>query len=241
MNYPAFREQQHSRDRAGRFAPHQGAPQEGSLADGPRRDYTIAAPGGTVIAEVEHHDAVPGDRTWAEIEDEIGSDAKGRLYRVSNGLTGAANLIMGAYSAAQLDCDSEPGARTLLLDPGDSGYAPVRARLVMPGDRYGLEDRLVSGEDGGEGRYGPMIEFYDTRYDHDGWSGRGQFITRFYTGTLEEAGWTKADSSLGPSGSWKLSAANMGAARLWAMEETERRTPAGSFYPPDADQIDPPF
>lgn len=236
-----FNEAQHARDRAGKFAARAGAAQAGRLDDD-NGDFTIAAENGTVIAQAEHHDvgeaAHREPRTWEEIEDQAGGHAKARLFSLSGGRVDVANRIRRAYAAAGVDQVTEPGTRTLLLDPGGSGYAPLRARLVLPGDRYGRDDCLVCGE-GPEA--GPLIEFYDTRYSRAGWPARGQFVDRYYTADLNEAGWTQAGINLG-GGSWKISAENTGAALLWAAEETDRRAPAdGRLLPPDAGELEPPF
>lgn len=215
MSYQTYSQGQ-PRDQRGRWSGFGHAPQDDSL------------------------DADTGDpRTWEEIEDQVGGLEKARLYAVSSGLASVANRVHRAYAAAEVDHESEPGTRTLLLDSGNSGYAPMRARLVMAGDRYGLDDCLVAGDNG---ETGPMLEFYDTRYpEMPGWSGRGQFVARFYTDTLDEGGWSGADASLG-GGAWRVSAENMGAARLWAMEEADRRSPSdGRLIPADADALDPPF
>ena len=54
-------------------------------------------------------------------------------------------------------------------------------RIVEHGDNYGLNDRLTH-----EGEY-PLVEFYDTRYEH---TDLGQFVARYSLGTLtrEEGG-----------------------------------------------------
>jgi hypothetical protein len=48
-------------------------------------------------------------------------------------------------------------------------------RIVKNGDKYGLDHKLTYDEDK------PMVEFYDARYPH---SEFGQFITRYYIGTI---------------------------------------------------------
>lgn len=60
-----------------------------------------------------------------------------------------------------------------------------RIRLVHPGDRYGLENRLVYDHaDAGEHGMGlPMVEFYDMSQPRSSWP-EGQFVERYYMTTL---------------------------------------------------------
>lgn len=51
-------------------------------------------------------------------------------------------------------------------------------RIVNKGDRYGRADCLTHDDDR------PMVEFYDHRYTHGDWADRGQFVSRYYVGTL---------------------------------------------------------
>jgi len=50
-------------------------------------------------------------------------------------------------------------------------------RIVNTGDTYGLNDCLVNNG-------AKLVEFYDKRYLHDSWMGRGQFVSRYYLSTL---------------------------------------------------------
>lgn len=180
--------------------------------------------------------------TWTDLERKVGEDAAARLYAVSGGNLDQANAIHHAYARARVDAETGgAGERTLVLAQDDARHAPFRARLVMPGDRFGRNDSLTHDDDAG---HGPMVEFYDTRYDQDGWSGRGQFVSRYYTSALDDPGMPAERGLVVDSGSpsWRVSAANLGAVRLWAMEETGRRTAAPEgFFPPGADQIEPAF
>lgn len=50
-------------------------------------------------------------------------------------------------------------------------------RIVEQGDKYGLKDRLThEGEE-------PLVEFYDTRYEH---TDLGQFVSRYFIDTLAD-------------------------------------------------------
>lgn len=53
-------------------------------------------------------------------------------------------------------------------------------RIVRKGDKYGLDNCLTHNEDT------PLIEFYDTRYTGEGFTPMGQFVTRYYAGTLAD-------------------------------------------------------
>ena len=60
-------------------------------------------------------------------------------------------------------------------------YAPIIARIVIRGDRYGLDGCLTHDKDQ------PLIEFYDERYEHNEWlmpTMNGQFVSRYYLSTL---------------------------------------------------------
>lgn len=55
-------------------------------------------------------------------------------------------------------------------------------RIVRRGDRYGLNSALVHDKDE------PMVEFYDaTQSGKPGFSELGQFVARYYIGTLLES------------------------------------------------------
>lgn len=55
----------------------------------------------------------------------------------------------------------------------------IAFRIVRTGDRYGHNGMLTHNEPR------PMVEFYDTRFDFERWTGcRGQFVSRYYAETL---------------------------------------------------------
>lgn len=59
--------------------------------------------------------------------------------------------------------------------PQENGFPPFFVRLVKQGDRWGHEGRLTHKESD------PLVEVYDSRFDHNPWLGRvGQFVTRYY-------------------------------------------------------------
>ena len=51
-------------------------------------------------------------------------------------------------------------------------------RIVLKGDKYGLEDCLTHKEKK------PLVEFYDTKHMGKGFSRYGQFVSRYYAQTL---------------------------------------------------------
>lgn len=55
------------------------------------------------------------------------------------------------------------------------GHAPLLARLVEPGDPFGLNFQMVA--------EGAIVEFYDTKFQHTDF---GQFISRYSLRTLLE-------------------------------------------------------
>ena len=60
---------------------------------------------------------------------------------------------------------------------------PFAVRILNEGDSYGLNDSLTYNKDNKHEPFkgSPMIEFYDTRYDHTKY---GQFVARYYWKTL---------------------------------------------------------
>lgn len=96
-------------------------------------------------------------------------------------------------------------------------------RIVCKGDRYGRADCLTHDEDR------PMVEFYDRRYAHGDWPDRGQFVSRYYVGTLlghegfyggEPTGGLCLDG--GNANEWSVSADGMAIVRAYlkAQEQT---------------------
>jgi hypothetical protein len=86
-------------------------------------------------------------------------------------------------------------------------------RLVQKGDRYGLHGCLTHDIDKPDG---PLVEFYDTRYDHNSdWleEFKGQFVSRYYAETL-----LGHDGGLcldGGVSDWHVSAGNMIQIKKW--------------------------
>lgn len=68
---------------------------------------------------------------------------------------------------------------------GDLTTGKWRVHLVMPGERYGLNDASTyEREDAEEHGHGlPLVEFYDVSQDPARFPG-GQFVSRYYMGTL---------------------------------------------------------
>lgn len=84
-------------------------------------------------------------------------------------------------------------------------------RIVFKDDQYGLNDCLTHGADF------PLVEFFDTRYEH---TPLGQFVTRYYVETLldRETGGLLLD---GGNHEWQVSAKGMERIRNWLSEECE--------------------
>lgn len=96
-------------------------------------------------------------------------------------------------------------------------------RMVFTGDKYGRKDGLT--HDGER----PMIEFYDTRHpDPEYPDGRGQFVSRYYLATLaSDARRRGHETGLDLHGgvpSWKLTAAELSEALIWAAEQVYTRS-----------------
>ena len=84
-------------------------------------------------------------------------------------------------------------------------------RIIRNGDKYGLNDCLTCGVDQ------PLIEFFDTRYEH---TPLGQFVTRYYVETLldREPGGLLLDAG---NHEWSVTANGMERIRNWLSEECE--------------------
>lgn len=52
--------------------------------------------------------------------------------------------------------------------------------IVRNGESYGRNNVLVHTQ------AESMVEFYDSRYLHEDWQGRGQFVSRYYVSTLQQ-------------------------------------------------------
>ena len=76
-------------------------------------------------------------------------------------------------------------------------------RIVKTGEKYGRNDCLVNDK-------AAMVEFYDSRYDHADFLGRGQFVSRYYVSTLlEESQYPNGLSLDGGIPEWSVSADGM--------------------------------
>jgi len=78
-------------------------------------------------------------------------------------------------------------------------------KIIGTGDRYGRADCLTN-------ESGPMIEFYDPRYQH---TPLGQFVSRYYISTiLKDDSWGGL-ALQGDVPEWTVSAADMAEIRVW--------------------------
>ena len=75
-------------------------------------------------------------------------------------------------------------------------------RVVNTGDTYGLNDCLVNNGS-------KLVEFYDKRYNHDSWMGRGQFVSRYYLSTLLSDTYPNGLCLDGGVAEWAVSATGM--------------------------------
>lgn len=95
---------------------------------------------------------------------------------------------------------------TLLTVVSDEG-TPWLVRIVREGDRYGLNDCLVHDDPK------PLVEFYDLRHMH---TDRGQFVSRYYAGTLQgHAGGLNLDGGV-PS--WTIDGGTFSRVMSWVSE-----------------------
>lgn len=81
-------------------------------------------------------------------------------------------------------------------------------RIVPTGFKFGRNDVLVNDK-------APMVEFYDSRYNHEGWQGRGQFVSRYFISTLLEDAKECALSLDGGIPEWTVSAEDMKTVRQY--------------------------
>jgi len=112
---------------------------------------------------------------------------------------------------------------------------PMFARLVEAGERYGKDGCLVYDGDGAFPVNGPLVEFYDERYDFEKWLGRpGQFISRYYLSTLGESEphLTRGLCLDGGVDDWAISGTVLQAVVEWAVRET-----SGDTIPTGGDTI----
>ena len=90
-------------------------------------------------------------------------------------------------------------------------------RIVREGDRYGRDDCLTHDEDEA------MVEFYDATYADNGRFGpHGQFVSRYYVGTLMESRPQLEARGLGLCGyepAWDIDAGTMETVYQFISEE----------------------
>lgn len=139
-----------------------------------------------------------------------------------------------AYRWGGQSWDDIPVAKTLSCggvrvgQVANSNGRPFRVRVVMRGDKYGLNDCKIYDQDE------PMVEFYDAFYaGSDQFGLMGQFVSRYGIGELdgtskysrgrlgdEGVGGIDLDGGVGE---WFLDAAPAGAALRWAEDRIKAR------------------
>jgi hypothetical protein len=86
---------------------------------------------------------------------------------------------------------------------------PVTVKIVRQGETFGQKGCLVHDRDE------PLVEFYDARYaGKEGFDPEGQFISRYYVGTILERPHTGLDL-YGGEPQWKVCADDMELVKLW--------------------------
>ena len=76
-------------------------------------------------------------------------------------------------------------------------------RIVRRGDQYGLNGCKTHEKDE------PLVEFYDSRYEANSWSGFGQFVSRYYVSTLLKHSDRHGLTLHGGVPQWSVSATDM--------------------------------
>ena len=127
-----------------------------------------------------------------------------------------------AFGEAAEDLRGLDAAFEMAIASDDLHIGRFRVHLVFPGDRYGLDDRLVYEKEEADERNdgGPLVEFYDESQDEARFPG-GQFVSRYYskdTASHEEG---CGLSLYGGVPSWTLNAAQMDAVKSWMQERIQ--------------------
>lgn len=140
-----------------------------------------------------------------------------------------------AFSEAAEDLRGLDAAFEMAIASDDLHIGRFRVHLVFPGDRYGLDDRLVYEKEEADERNdgGPLVEFYDESQDEARFPG-GQFVSRYYskdTASHEEG---CGLSLYGGVPSWTLNAAQMDAVKSWMQERIQAHEQMAPRTPRDA-------
>jgi hypothetical protein len=105
--------------------------------------------------------------------------------------------------------DVDPATPGLMFVTNAQGVI-FAVRLVRKGDRYGLHGCFTHDIDRS------LVEFYDTRYDHNSdWlqEFKGQFVSRYYAETLLKR--TGGLCLVGNDFDWRVSVGNMADIKKW--------------------------
>lgn len=140
-----------------------------------------------------------------------------------------------AFGEAAEDLRGLDAAFEMAIASDDLHIGRFRVHLVFPGDRYGLDDRLVYEKEEADERNdgGPLVEFYDESQDEARFPG-GQFVSRYYskdTASHEEG---CGLSLYGGVPSWTLNAAQMDAVKSWMQERIQAHEQMAPRTPRDA-------
>lgn len=103
----------------------------------------------------------------------------------------------------------------------DSIVGKWRVHLVMPGDRYGLNDCLTYDPANAKaGNNLPLVEFYDTSQDESRFPG-GQFVSRYYMSTLLGLDGLSTSESIAEIASRNGSLSLQGDVPVWTVSSSE--------------------
>ena len=92
-------------------------------------------------------------------------------------------------------------------------FGHFNVRILRKGEKYGLEDCLTHKE------RKPLVEFYDYRHRNDKEWKRGQFVSRYYAGTLLKHDLNFGLLLYGDSPEWTVSADYMREILAWLRQE----------------------
>jgi len=117
----------------------------------------------------------------------------------------SADTTTGPLTKKQADaeCARRNILPTKLLTVKGIDGRDFNVRLVSKGGAYGLNNCLTHTEDD------PIVEFYDAKHAGNGFGPLGQFVSRYYRGTLLESDGARALSLQGYIPAWTIPADQM--------------------------------
>ena len=103
-----------------------------------------------------------------------------------------------------------------MLQIKNSNGRKFNVRLVVVGDKYGLDDCLTHPDRGDKSD--PLVEFYDAMQDPKKFGDRGQFVSRYYLRTLKKDSCKLSNNGLclhGGVPEWNVDARAMAQVMAW--------------------------